>query len=1219
MRLTQIRLAGFKSFVDPMHIPLPGQLVGVVGPNGCGKSNIIDAVRWVLGESAAGRLRGESLQDVIFSGSQGRKPVSRASVELLFDNREGRAPGQWAPFAEIAVRRVYERSGDSNYYINNLPVRRRDIADLFLGTGVGARAYGIIEQGMVNRIVEARPEELRVFLEEAAGVSRYRERRKETEGRLGDARINLDRVEDVMRTLEEQIGRLTTQAAAAQRYRDLANELREAQSTLFGLRAYLASEQARAAESAIASAETAIEAQMAQVRALEAEVETLRQTQVAAGDALAERQAAMYAAGAEVSRIEQSISHLQQTRAALGGRVEAQLRRQSEEAERARQLAASQTGLAQELETAQTAAEAARTSQRQTEAAAQAAEAAESAAREALDDAAAERQSARSAVQVAESEVRLIEQRQQSAARNLARLEQEAAALAGQGGVTDTVPGGSAAAGAAPGDAATAAERIDGLRTMLDEQTALAARLQADIAAREPQLGVLRDRLTQQTRDLAAAEARVEALAQQRARQGAALRPWLEGQGLAARPSLVDGLHVRAGWEAAFEAVLGHRLQARRVDSLSALAASGELPPTLALVETGAPGDGPAEGGASGRGDADHSEASAARKHAASVVPAAFVASDPGRLPVLGLTPLSDLIEHVDPLLAAAVRGLLAGVFAADSLAAALSARAHLCDGQHIVCPEGVTVWRHGLLVGGSGGDLRGGELSVQADLANAQAEATRLADARAPLQAELETLQTRQRDEQARLAALQAPIEQTRRELQQLEVAEARRREVEAQRAERRAALDADIARLRGEQASDADALLAARAEVASLAGEAAAFEALWTDRQAAHADAREAAQAARETRRNAERSAQEAGFRVQTLQTRSTDLRNSLAANARRAQQIAEELAAMQAELDALDDQTLPQALAAAVAARQAAEAALVAAREAAEAAAASLREREQQRMAAEHAVSPLREELGALRVRVEAAVQQRDQQLQQLSEMGIRPDQVQVPEDTDEEPLRRRTARLQRDIDALGDVNLAAIGELAEATERRGFLESQAGDLRAAIETLEDAIRRIDRDSRERLQHTFNEVNKGLSELFPAMFGGGDAKLELTGEEILDAGLHLTAHPPGKRNSTLALLSGGEKALTALALVFALFRLNPAPFCLLDEVDAPLDDTNTERFCQLVRRMSAQTQFIFITHNKITMEMAAQLVGVTMPEPGVSRVVAVDVAEAVRLAAA
>ncbi len=1206
MRLTQIRLAGFKSFVDPMQIPLVGQLVGVVGPNGCGKSNIIDAVRWVLGESAAGRLRGESLQDVIFSGSQGRKPVSRASVELLFDNREGRAPGQWAPFAEIAVRRVYERSGDSNYSINNLPVRRRDIADLFLGTGVGARAYGIIEQGMVSRIVEARPEELRVFLEEAAGVSRYRERRKETEGRLGDARINLDRVEDVMHTLDEQIARLTTQAAAAQRYRDLSAELREAQSTLLGLRAYLASEQARAAESAITSAETAIEAQMAQVRALEAEVETLRQVQVGAGDLLAERQAAMYAAGAEVSRIEQSINHRQQTRAALGGRVETQLRRQSEEAERARQLVASQAGLALELATAHAAAEAARAAQQQAEAAAQSAEAAESIAREALEDAAAERQSARGAVQVAESEVRLIEQRQQTAARNLTRLEQEVAALVGQGGVADggsrasAVSGGGAsgAAGLGSGErdagaAQTAAERIEGLRAMLDEQAALAARLQADIADREPQLATQRDHLTQHARQLAAAEARVDALAQQRARQGAALRPWLEGQGLAARPSLIDGLRVRAGWEAAFEALLGHRLQARRVDSLASLAALDGLPPTLALVE--------ACGGAEGASAADST-------------PSASDARALGRLPAGGLPALASLIEHVDPPLAAAVHSLLAGVFAVDSLAGALAARAGLADGQQLVCPEGALVWRHGLLVGG-----RGGELSVQADLAAAQAETARLAELRMPLQGELEALQTRQRDEQSRFAALQGPIETTRRELQQLEVAEARRREVEAQRAERRAALDTDIARLRDEQIADADALLAARAELASFAGEASAVEALWQDRQAAHVDAREAAQSARETRRNAERSAQEAGYRVQTLQTRSTDLHNSLAANARRAQQIADELAAMQAELAALDEQTLPQALAAAVQARQAAEAALGAAREAAEVAVGALREREQQRMSADHAVSPLREQLGALRVRVEAAVQQRDQQLEQLVAMGIRPDQVQVPEDTDEEPWRRRTARLQREIDALGDVNLAAIGELAEATERRGFLESQATDLRTAIETLEDAIRRIDRDSRERLQHTFDEVNKGLSELFPAMFGGGDARLELTGDEILDAGLHLTAHPPGKRNSTLALLSGGEKALTALALVFALFRLNPAPFCLLDEVDAPLDDTNTERFCQLVRRMSAQTQFIFITHNKITMEMATQLVGVTMPEPGVSRVVAVDVAEAVRLAAA
>jgi len=1168
MRLTQIRLAGFKSFVDPMQIPVVGQLVGVVGPNGCGKSNIIDAVRWVLGESAAGRLRGESMQDVIFSGSSGRKAVSRASVELLFDNRDGRAPGQWATFAEIAVRRVYERSGDSQYSINNLPVRRRDVADLFLGTGVGARAYGIIEQGMVSRIVEARPEELRVFLEEAAGVSRYRERRKETEGRLGDARINLDRVEDVMRTLDEQIARLTTQAAAARRYRDLATELRGAQSTLLGLRAYLASEQARTATAASAATETAIEAAMAGLRALEAEVEVLRQGQIGTADALAERQAAMYAAGAEVTRIEQGMAHLQQTRAALGARIEAQQRRQTEEAERVRQLAAARDVAQAETLAAQSAAESARAHQATAQSAAQAAESAESAARSALDAATAERQSARSAVQTAESEVRLIEQRQQAAARDLARLEAESAAL---------VPG----AGDQADDAPDADSRSHGLRSRLDEQTALAARLQAAIAAREPELAALRDQLTALTRDLAAAGARVDSLEQQRRQQGAALRPWLQAQSLDGSTSLLDGLRVRAGWEAAFEAALGHRLQARRVDSLAGLAARDDLPPTLALIE-------------------------AASRDAAETAPAPAAPA--------GLEPLTERVEGVDAALAPALRQLLAGVFCAGSLADALRQRTLLQGGQSLVCPEGVLVWRHALLVGG-----RGGDLAVQADLVAAGSELERLSARRAPLQAALEALQARQRDEQQQWHALQAPLEQTRRELQALEVAAARRREVESQRAARRTALEADRARRHQEQLADADALLAARAEVQSLAGEASALAELCHDRESAHADARAAAQSAREGLRAAERAAQEAGFRVQTLQTRTTELQGAGSAAQSRVTQLAEELATLQSDLAALDDQALPQTLADAVQARQAAESALRAAREAAESAAASLREGEQRRLTAEHALGPLREELGALRVRVEAAVQQRDQQLGELAAMGIRPDQVQVPEDTDEEPLRRRTARLQREIDALGDVNLAAIGELAEASERRGFLEAQAGDLRAAIGTLEEAIRRIDRDSRERLQRTFDEVNRGLSELFPAMFGGGDARLELTGEEILDAGLHLTAHPPGKRNTTLALLSGGEKALTALALVFALFRLNPAPFCLLDEVDAPLDDTNTARFCQLVQRMSAQTQFLFITHNKLTMEMAAQLVGVTMPEPGVSRVVAVDVAEAVRLAAA
>jgi len=1170
MRLTQIKLAGFKSFVDPMNIPVAGQLVGVVGPNGCGKSNIIDAVRWVLGESAASRLRGESLQDVIFNGSGGRKPTARAAVELLFDNREGRAPGQWQPFAEIAVRRVLERNGDSHFFINNIAVRKRDIADLFLGTGVGARAYGIIEQGMVSRIVEARPDELRTFLEEAAGVSRYRERRKETEGRLQDARINLDRVHDVLRGLTEQIERLGTQAEAARRYRDLCGELRQVQAQLLALRAFLAAEQARVAEQELAGVETAIEAQLAAVRSAEAQIETLRQSHADAADALQTAQAAVYAAGGEVTRIEQDIRHLQQSRGTLGGRIEQTLQRQSDEAERARQLLAARGAVEAELAQATRVSVAAVSARQQADAALAQAEATERDTQAVADAAAGERQAARAALQTAESEVRIVSQRQQTLQTAQQRLQAELATLG-------EVP-------ADDGEAALAA-----LRQSVDEQQRVSEWLRAATDARDAELLALRDRLAALAREQAAAEATAASLEQVRRQQGAALAPWLAAQGLDSAPSLLDGLRVEPGWEAALEAVLGHRLQARRVASLDAWAVVTDLPPTLALVELASVGD-------------------SAGRLAPAEVDAVDTTSPAGE------TPLATRLVDVPDEISAALHEALRGVGCTPSLAAALQARAALRPGELLVCPEGVLVGRHWLQVAGAGGELaRANEWLAARDRAAA------LAAEREPLQDALASLQATQHAERQQWQALQGELQRNQAELRRGEVEAARQREAAAQAQARRSAIVAEQQRTDTELAALADELAAAQAEAAAMAGELAAVQASADDALAAQQDARAAAQGARLQHRQAERAEQEAGFRVQSLQARIADLDTARTQAAQTTERLAGELAALQVELATLDDAQLAATLADAVASRQQAEAALVTARECASAADSALREAEQQRMAAELAVSPLRERVAELRARIDAASQARGQQLSLLAEMGVATHAVEVPEELDEEPLKRRAARLQRDIEALGDVNLAAIGELAEATERRGFLDAQSTDLQSAIDTLEDAIRRIDRDSRQRLQHTFDEVNRGLSELFPAMFGGGEARLELTGEEILDAGLQLTAHPPGKRNSSIALLSGGEKALTALALVFALFRLNPAPFCLLDEVDAPLDDSNTERFCQLVRRMSAHTQFLFITHNKVSMEMAQQLVGVTMPEPGVSRVVAVDVAEAVRLAAA
>jgi len=352
LRLTHIKLAGFKSFVDPTVIPVPAQLTGVVGPNGCGKSNVIDAVRWVLGESSAKHLRGESMQDVIFNGSGTRKPASRASVELAFNNELGRAAGQWSQYAEISVKRVLDRSGDSTYYINNMRVRRRDVADLFLGTGVGARAYAIIEQGMISRLIEAKPEELRGYLEEAAGVSKYKERRKETEARLKDARDNMNRVEDIQRELKNQVEKLAAQAEVAQHYRSLQADLTFAQHRLWFARKHDAAQQRARIDKDLVEAQNRLEAETARLRHIESELETARQTQFAGQDTLNTAQAAYYQAQSEVARIEQTMAHQNATRERLyrqvqdlGARMESQQARRTGTREALDEVSGQQPGL----------------------------------------------------------------------------------------------------------------------------------------------------------------------------------------------------------------------------------------------------------------------------------------------------------------------------------------------------------------------------------------------------------------------------------------------------------------------------------------------------------------------------------------------------------------------------------------------------------------------------------------------------------------------------------------------------------------------------------------------------------------------------------------------------------------------------------------------------------------------------------------------------------
>ena len=1168
MRLTNIKLAGFKSFVDPTAIATPGQLVGIVGPNGCGKSNVIDAVRWVLGESKASALRGESMQDVIFNGAGERKPVGRASVELHFDNSLGRIGGQWGQYAEISIRRVITRDGDSTYYINNIPVRRRDIHDLFLGTGLGPRAYAIIEQGMISRVIEARPEELRIFLEEAAGVSKYKERRKETEGRLADTRENLARVEDIRLELAGQLTRLDQQAQVATQYRELSARLATSQHLLWFAKQQDAVKSRERCANEIALLTVALEAVQAEIRAAEAKLESLRSAHYAAGDALHDKQGAFYAANAEVTRLEQQLAFARESETRIAQQVtqldEAIAALASQESALAEDRAAGDAALAEALR--------ARAHAVAQEQGAQAELPALDAAVEAAEAALSEHQQR---IAAAEQALRVAETRRESVTAALieldarrTRLAQELAAVAAPAG--DFLREVEAQLAQENADLAGKQEALSALQTTVE--TLLAdQRTSADVWERE-------------SKHLADLEARQQALAalQEKIGRGVDIDGWLADHGLARARRLWQVLDIEPGWEDALEAVLRERLSALELDRLDEVTdwVAGEAqPPRRVAAYAPAP--------------ARHGPASSHDALLAKV-----------RLKHEGV--------------ARVVADGLAGVRCREDLASALGERHALAVGEAFVTPAGHLVTAQGVAFFAPDNELHG-VLARQRELDELEGAMegarSRAADARLrrdTVDSELTAAQQTYHSEGLAVGSQQRRAHDLELELLQLtqaaEAALARRAQIDQESGElaarigeseaQRTAIDAEIADLQSRMHDELAAREAARhtrneAEVALVRG--------------------------REHVRAAERATQEADFAERRCRDRLAELDRRGADLAAQGDQQRGLRVQLSSERAAIDWTPVEQGLTAQLAARAAAEQALAAARDGLEALAAELRAGEEARLAADQKLEPARVKIQDMQLKEQAASLAEAQFTEQLADahadVAALPDALKAWGSA--RTLPAEIERLHAAVAELGAVNLAALDELAQAKERKDYLDRQAADLTEAMTTLETAIRQIDRESRELLQQTFESVNANFARLFPTLFGGGTARLLLTGEEILDSGVQVVAQPPGKRNTSIHLLSGGEKALTAIALVFALFQLNPAPFCLLDEVDAPLDDPNTDRFCAMVREMSADTQFLFISHNKITMEMANQLVGITMPEPGASRVVAVDIAEALTLA--
>lgn len=1171
MRLNSIKLSGFKSFADPTNFQLPGQLVGVVGPNGCGKSNIMDAVRWVLGESKASELRGESMQDVIFNGSGNRKPASRSSVELVFDNASARAGGQWNQFSEIAVKRVLTRDGTSSYFINNQPVRRRDVQDVFLGTGLGPRAYAIIGQGTISRIIESKPEEMRMFLEEAAGVSKYKERRRETENRLKDTRENLTRVEDILRELNNNLEKLEKQAEVAASYRSLQDAGTLKLHQLWFLKHRDASSEQTRVKGEHAEALNALESRTAELRHVEAELETIRQAHYAAGDELHASQGRFAEAQLEVSRLEERIRYVVEGRQRVETRL-AELQAQNQQwQERSEQAQGELETIAEQIATAEEQSEILAAQAEEQTANLPNSEDAVRAAQGRANEQRGLVVQVQQQIQVLAAESRNIEEQSRALRTRRERLAAERQGLAAPD--QDKLA-----------DLKRQSEAADEGRDLAEARL---HELQEQLPQLEDQRRAVQQDANAQLARQSELVARLEALRalQEKVQTEGKLKPWLAKHGLDGLPGLWTRLHIAQGWENALEAALRERMGALQVGRLETVRAfAADAPPArLAFYSP----------------------------------PQAAIANTHETLPRL-----SELLRLDDAGLKALLNDWLEGVYTAESIDEALAGRAKLSHGELIMTREGHAVSQFAVSFYAPDSE-QAGMLARAQEIEQLQLESraqTLIAD-----EAKSQLVRTEAAFSEAsqRLVGLRREASETQTRAHQLQVELLRLSQQAEAASSRRSQLEEELAEIDGQMEELQERRVTGEARFEELDLQLATTQERHAELEEAVIQAERRLAEAREQLRGLERRAQEAQFSARALASRRGELQRSI--ETAQAQVKTNETSAegLQRELDTLNDAAAQAGLQEALALKLEREKELAAVRSGYDDLSLRLRKAEEQRLEFERSLDPLRERITRLQLEEQAAQLGGAQFMEQL--LAAQVDLEALARSIEEGSvklygLQGEIDRINREIAALGAVNLAALDELTAARERKTFLDSQNADLSAAMKTLEDAIHKIDLETRDLLSSTFNQVNEHFGRMFPQLFGGGQAKLTMVGEEILDAGVQVMAQPPGKKNSTIHLLSGGEKALTAIALVFAIFMLNPAPFCLLDEVDAPLDDANTERYAKLVAEMSEKgTQFLFISHNKIAMEMAKQLIGVTMQEQGVSRIVAVDMESALSMAEA
>lgn len=1178
MKLEKIKLAGFKSFVDPTTIPVHSNLTAIVGPNGCGKSNIIDAIRWVMGESSAKHLRGGAMTDVIFNGSSGRKPVSMASVELIFNNSEGKMGGEFAQYSQIAIKRQVNRDGQSGYFLNGSRCRRKDITDLFLGTGLGSRSYAIIEQGTISRMVEAKPEELRVHIEEAAGISKYKERRSETENRMAHTRENLERLNDVRDEVSKQVSSLQKQAQKAQQYKILKQQERELKAQLLAMR--LQSYQTKAGE-----IETQVQAVATQhnhlfitLRDLNARLENNRLAQKNQQTQLNQTHGFYYQAVADVNRLEQTIQHAQRSHEETLLEIK---RAKDDAAQALEQLNTDQDTLAEisiELKSNETQNAAFQEQLESLNSEQQELQKKRQIWQTQTDTHRLEIAKIQTQQQTAQLKIAQIHQQQQQLQQRLEKLHAEHAELSDSDLHNEIL------------DLVEQIAEFTEQREIITEQL---ENLQTQIQIAREQIQVCQESLNVKRATIHDVQGQIKSLEvlQQHAmaKDNQTVNAWLKKYGLSENARLAELLTVESGWEFAVETVLAKELQAISIENFETIAPylnelKNEAVTFVGAIPCGRPHN----------DNAVDMNAKAGRHKA---------------------QPLQNKISaNIE------IENLISGIYCTETLDNALDFLPNLHPHESIITKNGIWLEQNWLKITGKN-DANHGILQREKNLRELLVQQTQLQAEITELEIQLQTANSTLKNAELQRENVQEDFNELNAELsaKNSELSAQETRLTHQQQRLQQIEEEQDDIYLQLTESNETlaemeDSREQTHAQTELLNQQNTDLEARDRDLQMQSQRIELALQTVNQGIATQNAKIEGLKSNQQLLQKQLTRLELQHHQAVARIYELEQKQSDTHAPIEFQQEQLIEK-----IELRAKLEIELKTAREQLETLEKEITQDLETQLVTQRDLETQKEKLDALRFELQDCNVRKQTVLEQLNEQNINAQTVlkTLPENANEENLKAQTQNLTTQIERLGTINLTAIDEYKIQDERLKFLTEQHDDLVQALETLTQAIEQIDSESRLRFKATFDKINSGLQEKFPKLFGGGQAYLELTSSEILEAGVLIIARPPGKKNSSIHLLSGGEKALTAVALVFSIFELNPAPFCLLDEVDAPLDDANVGRFSKMVEMMSQSVQFLYISHNKVTMEIAKQLAGVTMKEPGVSRMVAVDIEDAVNLA--